>query len=194
MFSDQLKKLRKKAGLSQIELADALGIAKSSVSMYESGVRKPKYETIEQFADFFNVDIALLLETRNPRPFFVPIIGLVACGDPINVDENIEEYVPLPKGVVADFCLRCRGDSMINARINDGDLVYIRQQDDVDDGQIAAVRVGEEYTLKRVYRRNDTLILRPANPMYEDIVYVGEEAADAHIVGLAVAFTGYITK
>ena len=122
MFRTELKALRKKSGLTQVELADAVGLPRSSVSMYENGQRKPKYETIEMFADFFNVDIALLLDSRKPRPSFVPIVGHIACGKPIYAEENVEEYVPLPKDVVADFALRCKGDSMINARINDGDL------------------------------------------------------------------------
>lgn len=192
MFSTKLKELRKQRGLSQADLAAELEMSKSTISMYENGQRKPKYETIEMFADFFNVDIAKLLDTRRSRPNYVPIIGAIACGSPILAVENIEEYVPLPKDVVADFCLRCAGDSMINARINDGDLVYIRQQPDVDDGQIAAVLIGEETTLKRVYKRQDTLILRPANPLYEDMIFVGPELNDIEILGRAVAFTGYI--
>lgn len=192
MFSTKLKELRKQRGLSQADLAAELEMSKSTISMYENGQRKPKYETIEMFADFFNVDIAKLLDTRRSRPNYVPIIGAIACGSPILAVENIEEYVPLPKDVIADFCLRCAGDSMINARINDGDLVYIRQQPDVDDGQIAAVLIGEETTLKRVYKRQDTLILRPANPLYEDMIFVGPELNDIEILGRAVAFTGYI--
>lgn len=192
MFRTELKALRKKNGLTQVELAEAVGLPKSSISMYESGQRKPKYETIEMFADFFNVDIALLLDSRKPRPSFVPIVGQIACGKPIYAEENVEEYVPLPKDVVADFALRCKGDSMINARINDGDLVYVRAQNDVDDGQIAVVVIDDSATLKRVYKREGTVILRAANPLYPDHIYIGSELENIHIEGLAVAFTGYI--
>lgn len=192
MFRTELKALRKKNGLTQVELAEAVGLPKSSISMYESGQRKPKYETIEMFADFFNVDIALLLDSRKPRPSFVPIVGQIACGKPIYAEENVEEYVPLPKDVIADFALRCKGDSMINARINDGDLVYVRAQNDVDDGQIAVVVIDDSATLKRVYKREGTVILRAANPLYPDQIYIGSELENIQIEGLAVAFTGYI--
>lgn len=192
MFRTELKALRKKNGLTQVELAEAVGMPKSSISMYESGQRKPKYETIEMFADFFNVDIALLLDSRKPRPSFVPIVGQIACGKPIYAEENVEEYVPLPKDVIADFALRCKGDSMINARINDGDLVYVRAQNDVEDGQIAVVVIDDSATLKRVYKREGTVILRAANPLYPDQIYIGSELENIQIEGLAVAFTGYI--
>lgn len=103
-------------------------------------------------------------------------------------DENIEGYIDAPEDVEADFCLRCRGDSMIGARILDGDIVFIRSQNDVDDGEIAAVLIDSEATLKRVYKLGDRLELRAENPHFPRMVYQGLELADVRIIGKAVAF------
>ena len=118
-----------------------------------------------------------------------PLLGSIACGEPILAQENLEGDVDLPDHVHADFALRCRGDSMINARIFDGDIVYIRRQDEVEDGQIAVVLIGDEATLKRVRLYPDHLSLEPENPLYRPIVLWGEEMSRARILGLAVAFT-----
>ena len=119
----------------------------------------------------------------------VPLIGAIACGSPILAEENIEEYVDLPKHIRADFALTCRGDSMIGADIHDGDVVYIRQQAQVRSGQIAAVLIDDEATLKRVYLNGETVVLQPENPSYAPLVFSGPDAAALRILGLAVAFT-----
>ena len=122
----------------------------------------------------------------------VPLIGSIACGAPILAEEHIEDYVDIPKRVAADFALTCKGDSMINARIFDGDIVYIRQQDSVDNGQIAAVLIDSEATLKRVKLYEDHISLEPENPQYRPIVLWGEEMNSVRIIGKAVAFTSAI--
>lgn len=124
----------------------------------------------------------------------VPLLGVIACGDPILAEENLDGAVSVPEHVTADFALRCKGDSMINARIHDGDIVYIRQQDSVDNGQIAAVLIGDEATLKRVNYNaaSKTLILSPANDAYAPFVFVGDELDRVRILGRAVAFTSAI--
>ena len=117
-------------------------------------------------------------------------VALSNCGviDP----ENIDEYISIPKHIKADFALTCKGDSMINARIWDGDTVYIKQQDTVENGEIAAVLIDNEATLKRVRLFKDHIILEPENPMYKPFVYWHEEMNKVRILGKAVAFTSAV--
>ena len=120
----------------------------------------------------------------------VPLLGEIACGEPIIAEESFECYVEAGTNIKCDFCLRARGDSMINARIFDGDIVFIRQQSIVNNGEIAAVIIENEATLKRVYlnRAEGKLVLQAENPSYEPLVYVGEELDHIRILGKAVAF------
>lgn len=208
-FSERLRQLRTARDLSQMEFAKLIGISKSSVNMYERGEREPGLETLEQIADYFNVDMDYLLgksDTVNksnwlfsfpnihPMPAMrkIPLIGSIACGAPILADEHIEDYVDMPPHVNADFSLTCKGDSMINARIFDGDIVYIRQQDMVESGEIAAVLIDNEATLKRVKILPDRIILSPENPLYDPLVFRGEEMNNVRILGKAVAFTSTV--
>ena len=116
----------------------------------------------------------------------IPRLGQIACGAPILAEQNIEAYDNVPENIHCDFTLACKGDSMINARIFDGDIVCIRRQPDVENGEIAAVVVGaEEATLKRVKRYEDRLILEPENPMYKPQVFWEEEMNDVRILGKA---------
>lgn len=122
----------------------------------------------------------------------VPLIGSIACGTPILAQENLDGEVDIPAEIHADFALRCKGDSMINARIYDGDIVYIRQQEEVEHGEIAAVLVGENATLKRVYLYDDHISLEAENPQYRPMVYWGEDMNSVRILGKAVAFTSAV--
>ena len=122
----------------------------------------------------------------------IPLLGNIACGAPILAEDHIEEYIDIPKHIPADFSLICKGDSMINARIFDGDIVYIRQQDMVDSGEIAAVLIDNEATLKRVHLYEDHISLEPENPQYRPIVRWGEEMNSVRILGKAVAFTSAV--
>ena len=119
-----------------------------------------------------------------------PLLGDIACGTPIFADEEKELYVDAGASIDADFCLRAKGDSMIGARINDGDIVFIRKQDTVDNGEIAAVVIEDEATLKRVnyYPQQELLILKAENSQYADMVYTGEQLNHIIILGKAVAF------
>lgn len=121
-----------------------------------------------------------------------PMLGEIACGKPKYADEDRESYVMAGTNVNADFCLKASGDSMVNARILDGDIVFIRQQDMVENGEIAAVVVNNdsEATLKRLFYYQDKglLILKAENPAYEDLIFQGEELNEVHILGKAVAF------
>jgi len=206
-FSDMLTYLRKRNGLSQQDLADKTGLTRSAIGMYETGKREPDFETLEIIADFFNVNIDTLLGKNRPVPSlsllpsnvfpppkFVkkPRLETIACGKPVLAVEQAEEFDMVPEDIECDFTLRCKGDSMINARIYDGDTVYIRRQEEVENGQIAAVRIGDEATLKRVYYNGQRIILRACNPLYEDLEYEGETLNDIEIMGLAVAFTSML--
>ena len=123
-----------------------------------------------------------------PKTKKVPLVGTIACGTPITAVENVEDYIDMSEDVRADFALRCKGDSMINARIFDGDIVYIRQQPDVENGEIAAVYIDGEATLKRVFKHRDSLELRAENPTFPTLYYEGEELNSIRILGKAVAF------
>lgn len=124
-----------------------------------------------------------------PRTVKRPLVGTIACGEPITAEQNIEDYVDVPETVRCDFCLRCKGDSMIDAHIEDGDIVYIRIQPEVEDGEIAAVRIGDEATLKRIFYDGQSITLMPCNSTYRPKTYSGEELNDIHIEGKAVGFT-----
>lgn len=215
-FSDRFKQLRKQRNLSQQDLANQLGYTKSRVNMYERGEREPSYEVLEEIAGYFNVDLDYLhgksdIPNRNewlkainasasapdniipmPSKSSIPLVGDIACGTPILAEENREGDVDLPEHIHADFALRCKGDSMINARIYDGDIVYIRQQDTVEHGEIAAVLIGTEATLKRVFLFDDHITLEAENPQYRPLSYWGDEMNDVRILGKAVAFTSTV--
>ena len=118
-----------------------------------------------------------------------PRLGRIACGEPILADENIEGYDNVPDFVNCDFTLICEGDSMAGARIFDGDVVYVKIQESVENGEIAVVRIGEETTLKRFYRNSNTVTLMPENPLYKPFVFIDEEINNIRIIGKAVAFT-----
>lgn len=202
-FASNLKILRKSHRLSQEKLADELELSRSLIGMFESGKRKPSYETLELIADYFNVRLDDLSgrssDNRNvfsihgltPVPKMVkkPRLGVIACGEPILAEENLDGYDDVPEDIKCDFTLICKGDSMINARINDGDVVYIRQQPSVDNGEIAAVLIGDESTLKRVYLYDDKIVLQPENTKYAPLVYTKEEMNNVRIIGKAVGFT-----
>lgn len=203
-FCDILKKLREYKHMNQAELADALGVSRSTIGMYETGKREPDFETMEVIADFFNVSMDYLhgkttspFGTESslpsgilplPRTVKKPRLGSIACGEPILAEQNIETYDNVPEDIHCDFTLKCKGDSMIDARIYDGDIVYIRKQPAVENGEIAAVLIGDEATLKRVYLEDSTITLMPANPAYAPMIYTGERMNLIRILGKAVAF------
>lgn len=124
-----------------------------------------------------------------PKMKKVPLIGAIACGDPITALQNREGDVDVPEDVRCDFALKCHGDSMTGAGIHDGDVVYIHIQPEVENGEIAAVRIGDEATLKRVYLHTDYVELRPENPAFESIIRRKEDMNDVHIEGKAVGYT-----
>ena len=205
-FAVILRKLRNEYGYTQDELAKKLNVSKSRINMYERGEREPNFEMLEKIADFFNVDMNYLLGKKEKaasklpdnliqlakiKTRKVPLIGSIACGVPITAVENIEEYIDMDADIHADFALRCKGDSMINARIFNGDIVYIREQPMVENGEIAAVIIDDmesEATLKRIYMDNEHIILHAENPVYNDMAFYHEDMNQVRIIGKAVAF------
>ena len=202
-FAERLKSLRREKGWSQQRLADELDLSKSSVNMYERGEREPGFETMEAIADLFNVDMnylygrtdikiadPIVLAPKKPTipPGFepmpkmkkIPLIGSIACGEPITAEQNIEKMVDVPENIRCDFSLTCHGDSMVDAGIHDKDVVYIRIQPEVENGEIAAVRIDGEATLKRVYYNPGTLTLMPANPAYAHDLHRPPAGRGAH--------------
>ena len=194
--------------MKQSELSQRTGIPKSAISQYCSGAFKPKQKRLFLIAQVLDVDEAWLMGldvpmnrnvTRAPANIItmpemrkIPLLGRIACGSPILAEEHIEEYIDIPKHIHADFALTCQGDSMINARIFDGDIVYIRQQDTVESGEIAAVLIDNDATLKRIRIFNDHISLEPENPQYRPIVLWGEDMNTVRILGKAIAFTSAI--
>lgn len=204
----RMKDRRKAIGLSAERVAEILGVSPATIYRYENGdIEKVPGDRLGPIANALQTTPAYLMgwedDANNtaiyppniiPMPEMrkIPLVGTIACGEPILADENIEEYIKVPKNIPADFALTCRGDSMINARIFDGDIVYIRQQDTVENGEIAAVLIDNEATLKRVKLYDDHISLEPENPQYRPIVLWGDEMNTVRILGKAVAFTSAI--
>lgn len=192
------------------DLSRQLGLNEGTISNYKKGKYEPKQRRLQQIADTLNVSIAWLMGADVPMkkedldifsiPSIQPIpkmkrvprLGAIACGEPILAEQNIDGYDTIEADINCDFTLVCKGDSMINARIFDGDVVYIKQQPDVENGEIAAVLINDEATLKKVYKYPDKLVLRACNPLYDDFVYTADEATNIHILGKAVVFKSLV--
>ena len=197
-FNERLKLLRRESGLSQQDFAKQLGTSKSSVNMYERGEREPGIETLEAIADYFNVDMDYLLgksDHRSKSAWLEDIDNSIDL-DILRSQVKFENLFPIERkrypliGTIACGKPITANDSMIRARIYDGDIVFIRKQSMVDNGEIAAVVIDDEATLKRVnyYPEKNLLILKAENPDYEDLVYTGEQLDHIIILGKAVAF------
>ena len=202
-LSTRLHLRRKELGLSQEELAQRMGYrSKSSITKLEKGINDLPQSKVEELAAALETTPAYLLglDTPCPPPGFeplpamtqVPLIGSIACGTPITAEQNIERYIGVPAAWRADFSLTCHGDSMVDAGIHDKDVVYIRIQPEVENGEIAAVRIDGEATLKRVYYNPGTLTLMPANPAYAPMIYTGSQLEEVHIEGKAVGWTHWV--
>lgn len=214
-LGDLIREYREQHDISQRQFAEKCDLSNGYISILEKGANpntgKPVTPTIPQLkklslglgmtmmemlesVDDMPIDITGGIPNIIPMPEMrkVPLIGTIACGAPILATEHIDEYIDIPRHISADFALTCKGDSMINARVFDGDIVYIRQQDTVDNGEIAAVLIDGEATLKRVHLFEDHISLEPENPQYRPFVYWGEEMNDIRILGKAIAFTSAI--
>lgn len=216
--STRLQRILSERGLKQVDVLEraapyckeyGIKLNKSDLSQYVSGKVEPGQDKLTVLGLALNVSEAWLMGfdvpmERNsandtvppgfePLPKMVkrPLVGSIACGEPITAEENIEDYVDVPENAQCDFCLRCKGDSMIDAGIHDGDVVYIHIQQQVENGQIAAVRIDGEATLKRVFWNEDaqTLTLLAENRNFAPLVYTGPILETVHIEGKAVGYT-----
>ena len=197
-IGSNIKRLRTDAQLSQAEFGKIAGVTDKAVSTWEAGIKTPRMGAVEKMAAYFGVPKSAILDDvyQSPAPVppgfeplpemeSVPLVGRIACGQPITAEENLEGYVSIPAAWHATFTLKCCGDSM-EPRIKDGDLVAIRKDVQVENGQIAAVRIGDEATLKHLYFHEDYIELRPENPVYSSIIRRKEEMNDVTIEGKAV--------
>lgn len=199
-IGDIMRTRRQELGLTLEEVGDYVGVGKSTVRKWEHGdIENMKRDKIALLSKILKLSPLTFITGEVeygtpdniiplPKMKKIPLLGTIACGEPILAAENIEALINADENLNADFALRCKGDSMINARIFDGDIVYIREQPDVEDGEIAAVLIGEEATLKRVYKYPSKVVLRPENPLYNDMIYSKEEMNEVRILGKAVAF------
>ena len=190
LISEIIKDIRRRNYLNQTAFANKLGVTQGTVSQWENGLTRPNLDQLQAISTVFGVSIDSLLNDRPAikaiRRAAIPILGNIACGERITPDLNPEGYADLPEGVRADFALRCNGDSMSPTLI-DGDLVLIRNQPEVEPGQIAAVNIAGETTLKHIYPQDNGVLLVADNPAYPPIFAASDEQIIIH--GLAVGYT-----
>ena len=194
-FANRLKQGMELRGYKAIELAERSGLSRSLISKYVNGVAEARQSQLHALAVALDVSEAWLMGFDAPRNRQhqlevqqVSLLGEISCGTPIFAEETFESYVAIGASVQCDFALRAKGDSMIGARICDGDIVFIRKQSMVNNGDIAAVIIDDEATLKRVYLSENKLVLAAENPAYAPLVFVGAELENIRILGKAVAF------
>lgn len=206
MISKKIRELRKRMGLSLEQVAEQIGTSRQTVHRYETGaIANIPHDKIVALAgvlgttpaslmgwegddipSFNNITVAGVASANMKR---LPMLGNVACGEPIFATEEQECYARANADLVADFCLTAKGDSMINARIFHGDLLFVKKQESVDDGEIAVVLIDDEATVKRVYfnREDGILTLMPENPTYKPMRYSGSQLDRIRILGKVVS-------
>ena len=196
-IGQRLKQLREKSGLTQEAVAKHLGVATQTIFKYEKEiVTNIPAANIEKLAQLFGVSPSSLLGWDGLQGVVpvqmrsYPLLGDIACGKPILADQKYDTFSAAGFEDSVSFALRCKGDSMMNARIYDGDIVFIREQDMVQNGEIAAVVIGDEATLKRVYfyPEEQKMILVSENPAYPPLSYQGAALDEIRILGKAIAF------
>lgn len=195
------EKLLEKFNVSAYRVAKETGVTTATLTSWKQGKYVPKQDKLQKIADYFGVTVDYLMTGEEPLSLpkgaipvdisefvKIPIVGSIRCGEPMFEESNIEGY---EYALASDLCrgedyfyLRAKGDSMINAGINQGDLLLIRAQSDVDSGDIAVVNVnGDEETLKRVIKKDKAIILQPENNAYETKIFIGKELNLLHIQG-----------
>lgn len=202
-FGKMLRKIRLERGLRQADIAEALGVAKGTISMYESGQRTPSFETAEHIADILNVPLASLIESPIPRsiapsrytsPDFSKveqqtiIENLKKESDSSDGPSSITVNVATDNKIQCDFAVTVTRNCLSNSRFREGDIVFIRAQGEVEDGQIALISIENEFTLRRVYHTPVGVVFVTDNPKYPPLVFTHEESNKYHILGRAVAF------
>lgn len=182
-FKEKIKTYRKDRGLSQQDIAEHFGYKSfTTIQKWEDGSSTPPAKTLKRLAEFFGVSVEDLI--TESEKIAIPILGTVRGGLlRLAQDEWLgQELVPVEESLGGEyFYLEVIGDSMINARIYPGDLVYVKRQPIVESGTIAVVLVGDEATLKRVYYKDNGIVLHPENPKYDDMVYKQEDIEEKNI-------------
>lgn len=200
-FKDRFRQILSLRNMTQAELAEKTGIHKAQISSWLNGKYKPRQTALTQLGEALGVSEVWLMgfdvPLQNPDKTTlkeVPLVGEIACGTPILANQKQGEFALTTADTRADFCLIAHGDSMIDANINDGDVVFCRRQDSVENGEIAAVLIddGAEYseaTLKRVYfyPEQSRIILVAENPNVQALTFAGETINKVRIIGKAVA-------
>ncbi|MFA5562535.1 MAG: XRE family transcriptional regulator [Eubacteriales bacterium] len=195
----RIRARRKALGMTLEALGRAAGTSKQTVQRYESGIiSNIPADKVEAMAlALGTTPSALMGWEEQPGGGYlpvsrkkVPVLGRIACGEPLYAEAEYGHYVTADGELDVDFCLRAQGDSMTGARIFDGDLVFVKRQEAVDNGEVAVVLIDGESTLKRVYYypRQQKLVLAPENHRYPPLVFVGKELEQIRILGRAVAF------
>ena len=211
IFSTNLRHYMYLNGKTRKDICHDLGFSYYTFSDWVNGKKYPRMDKVEMLATYFGILKSDLIEDTRQKDKKVnedlslygikPIktkkfrmIGEIACGEPIYCNEEYKTYVEASTEINADFCLTAKGNSMINARIYDGDIVFIKEQPMVEDGEIAAVIVDNEATLKRVYyyKNENKLVLAADNPAFAPLVYVNDELNNVKILGKAVAFMSFV--
>lgn len=204
-IGERIKRRREDLGISVDEVARRLGKHRATVYRYESNeIENLPTDVLEPLAVVLQTTPAALMGWEEDSAMLagnvmvmpglrsVPRLGAIACGEPILAEQNIEGYDQVPDWIKCDFTLTCKGDSMVGARIMDGDVVCIKQQPEVENGQIAAVLVDGEFesgaTLKRVRYIDGGVALWPENPAYAPMVFTGQDVEKVRIIGLATHF------
>lgn len=195
MFQINLKKLRESKKLSQAKFAKEIGVSQSTVGMWESGKNKPEFSTLLKIADYFNVTTDILTGTKAEtakKATQIPVLGHVQAGIPIDAVQDILDYEEITEEMAASgdyFALQVRGSSM-EPRMREGDIVIIRQQADVENGDVAIVLVnGNDATIKKIGKSNEGIMLVPTNPAFEPIFYNNRE-----IMELPVKILGKVVE
>lgn len=204
LLNERIKSRRLELGLTLAELAEKIGVRDATIQRYESGeIKNIKRSTVVKLAEALKTTPAYLMGWDTPssdtvdvtklknyvpyNPVKVPFLGEIACGEPIYANQEYDSYVITDEGIHADFCIRAKGDSMINAGIDDGDIVFIRRQSYIDNGSIAAVAIDDTVTLKRFYQSDTTVTLVAENPAYAPIIHDFTDGKSIYILGKAVA-------
>lgn len=200
-IGERIKKRRKELNLSVDKLADILNKNRATIYRYESDeIENLPLSILEPLAKALHTTPEYLMgwdknsDTTLPNIYpitgrkTIPVLGTIAAGQPIVAEERVEYLIANEFDIDANFALKIKGDSMINARINDGDIVFIRQQPDVEDGEIAAVLIDGEATLKRAYKMPGRVQLRAENPKYPPKDFTDKDCDDFKILGKAVGF------
>lgn len=196
LFGIRLKQCREERNLTVRQLAEEVGISGANISRYENNVHGAGSTVVRDIAKYFGINPSWLMGDENADKYLsnvpdsksVPILGKVSAGFPMYVVEDLIGYEFIPQESNIDFCLRVKGDSMINACIHDGNILYIRKQSTVDNGNIAVVVIdGEEATVKRFYKLGNQILLKPENPAYKDIIIDKEHQREVKIIGKVIS-------